>query len=88
MNESVTQAQAEVVRVRILPDGRLSRGDAARYLGLKSKTLSMWSMQGRGPRPIKVGGRVFYYRHSLDRFICGEVEPGPDSDSAPLSPGV
>ncbi|HXV23641.1 MAG TPA: hypothetical protein VED46_05210 [Alphaproteobacteria bacterium] len=31
----------ETVRCRILPDGRMTREDAARYLGLKEKTLAM-----------------------------------------------
>lgn len=60
------------VRVKMLPDGRMTRNDAARYLGHKSKTLAIWLSQGRGPRCIKVGGRAFYYRRDLDDFIRGE----------------
>jgi hypothetical protein len=59
--------------VRVLPDGRLSRDDAARYLGHQPKTLAMWALSGKGPRSVKVGGRVFYFRESLDAFIRGEV---------------
>jgi hypothetical protein len=59
------------VRVRVLPDGRMTRQDAARYLGHQSKTLSMWQLQGKGPRSVKVGGRVFYYRDDLDKFVRG-----------------
>jgi hypothetical protein len=62
----------ERVRVRILPDGRMTRDDAARYLGHAPKTLAMWKLRGQGPRSIKVGGRVFYYRADLDGFIAGE----------------
>jgi hypothetical protein len=65
----------DVVRVRQLPDGRMSRDHAARYLGLEPKTLSHWTMAGKGPRCVKVGGRVFYYRSDLDAFIRGEVKP-------------
>ncbi len=61
------------VRVRVLPDGRMTRDDAARYLGHQPKTLAMWQLQGKGPRSVKVGGRVFYYRADLDRFIRGEA---------------
>jgi hypothetical protein len=57
------------VRVRVLPDGRMTRDDAARYLGHQPKTLAMWHLQGKGPRSVKVGGRVFYFREDLDRFI-------------------
>ncbi len=63
----------ETVRVRILPDGRMSREDAARYLGVKSKTLAMWLLAGKGPESVKVGGRRFYYKNTLDAFIAGEV---------------
>jgi hypothetical protein len=61
----------EQVRVRILPDGRLARGDAARYLGHQPKTLAMRALQGKGPRSVKVGGRVFYFKEDLDVFIRG-----------------
>jgi predicted DNA-binding transcriptional regulator AlpA len=59
----------ERVRVRVLPDGRMTREHAAMYLGLKSKTLAMWALQGKGPRPIHVGGRTFYRQAELDEFI-------------------
>ena len=61
----------EQVRIRVLPDGRMTRDDAARYLGHAPKTLAMWALQGKGPRFVKVGGRVFYYRPDLDQFISG-----------------
>lgn len=60
----------ERVRVRILPDGRMTRRDAAQYLGLAEKTLAMWSSAGKGPPSMKVGGRVFYYQHELDKFVA------------------
>ena len=59
----------ERVRVRVLPDGRMTREHAALYLGLKVKTLAMWACQGKGPRPIRVGGRAFYTQADLDTFI-------------------
>ena len=61
------------VRVRILPDGRLTREDAARYLGMRPKTLAMWTLDGKGPRSFRVGGRRFYFLADLDAFICGET---------------
>jgi hypothetical protein len=57
------------VRVRVLPDGRMDRETAARYLGRRPKTLAMWALQGKGPRSIKVAGRIFYFREDLDSFI-------------------
>ncbi len=66
-------AQLEAVRVRVLPDGRMTREDAAAYLGLKPKTLAMWAVEGKGPRSVRVGGRRFYYKAALDAFIQGDV---------------
>jgi hypothetical protein len=63
----------ETVRCRILPDGRMTREDAAKYLGLKVKTLAMWALQGKGPRFVRVGGRAFYYLADVDAFVRGEV---------------
>jgi len=65
----------EHVTVRILPDGRVSADDAARYLGCAPKTLAMWRLRRIGPAWRKVGGRIFYFRRELDRFIAGEDRP-------------
>jgi hypothetical protein len=58
--------------VRQTPDGRLTRRDAARYIGVQEKTLAKWAMEGRGPRPVRVSNRVFYWLADCDRFIRGE----------------
>lgn len=58
----------EQVRVRVLPDGRVTRSDAATYLGLKPKTLACWKSLGIGPRTILVGGRAFYRLTDLEAF--------------------
>ena len=60
------------IRVRVLPDGRLTRKDAAAYLGISRKTLAMWQLDGKGPRSVRVGGRRFYFKDELDAFIVGE----------------
>ncbi len=60
------------VRVRVLPDGRMTRRDSAAYLGLAEKTLAMWALMGRGPRVYRVGGRCFYYKDDLDALIHSE----------------
>jgi len=70
--EAGARGAVEQVRVKVLPDGRMTREDAARYLGHQPKTLAQWALQGKGPQFVKVGGRVFYYRAELDRFISGE----------------
>ena len=72
MSEEAT-SPVEQVKVRVLPDGRLSRKDAAKYLGRAEKTLAMWEMVGQGPRSVKVGGRRFYFKDALDAFVRGET---------------
>jgi hypothetical protein len=57
------------VRVRILPDGRLSRGEAAKYLGISTRTLEHWTYRGRGPRSVLIANRRYYHLADLDRFI-------------------
>jgi hypothetical protein len=58
----------ERVEVKILPDGRMDRKNAALYVGLSVKTLAMHKSRGTGPRCIK-RGRVFYFREDLDRWL-------------------
>ncbi len=57
------------VKSKTLPDGRMDRANAARYLGYKPQTLAKWAMQGKGPRYVRVGGRIFYFLHDLNTFI-------------------
>ena len=68
----LAETKIENVRVRVLPDGRMTRDHAAIYLGLKPKTLAMWAVMRKGPRSHKVGGRRFYFKDELDEFIRGD----------------
>ena len=56
----------------ILPDGRMTRRDAAAYLGLSEKTLAMYASRKTGPKFVKPG-RTFYFKDDLDAWIRGEV---------------
>ncbi len=58
----------EQLSVRILPDGRVDRKEAAKFLGRQPKTLAEWQRLGQGPIPRKVGGRVFYRLLDLEAF--------------------
>ncbi len=60
------------INVMILPDGRMDRKNAARYLGLSVKTLAMHVSRGTGPKFIK-RGRVFYFRDDLDQWLRNEA---------------
>lgn len=72
ISEISASAYLDRPHIRVLPDGRLTREDAASYLGCASKTLAIWHTQGKGPRSILVGGRRFYYLDDLDAFINGQ----------------
>lgn len=72
MSSDLSEFGLERVRIRVLPDGRVSRNDAAAFLGRKPKTLAMWALERRGPAIHRVGGRCFYKLDELRRFACGE----------------
>ena len=74
-NVVVTDIEEEVIRVRVLPDGRMDRENAAKYLGKAPKTLAMWTMNGKGPPTHRLGGRCYYYKQQLDAFIRGDAGP-------------
>jgi excisionase family DNA binding protein len=67
------QGSISVARVSLTPDGRMTLDDAAIYLGITVQTLRNWRSRGRAPRSLKVGGKVFFYRVDLDRYIAGEA---------------
>ena len=68
--ESPGNAGTKTVCVNVLPDGRMTRKEAARYLGNTPKTLANWATQGKGPPSVLVGGRRFYFKADLDAFIA------------------
>lgn len=53
----------------VTPDGRLTRAQAAKYLGVAPQTLANWHTQGRGPKSMKLGGKVFYWLADLEAFL-------------------
>jgi hypothetical protein len=61
------------------PDGRVSRAEAARFLGFKPKTLAEWHRLGVGPASCLVGGRRFYRLSELQQFASGEKAVRPQA---------
>ncbi|MBV9842395.1 MAG: DNA-binding protein [Sphingomonadaceae bacterium] len=59
------------IKVMVLPDGRLDRANAAKFLGYQPKTLAEWHRLGKGPRSRLVGGRRFYFIEDLRAFAQG-----------------
>ena len=56
------------MQVNVLPDGRLTAGEAAKYLGFSVGTLAVKRQKGTGPRFVKAG-RVFYFKADLDEWV-------------------
>lgn len=56
------------ISIRVLPDNRVTRADAAAFLGLRPKTLAEYARLGRGPLPRRVGGRIFYLLQDLEAY--------------------
>ena len=49
---------------------RLTRKQAAKYLGISVGTLSVWACTGRYNLPFcKVGKKAIYFQSDLDAFI-------------------
>ncbi len=68
----IEESSIERVKVRVLPDGRMTRRDAAEYLGIAVKTVAMWDLENPAKLgSVKVGGRRFYYIDHLDQVIRG-----------------
>jgi predicted DNA-binding transcriptional regulator AlpA len=69
------------------PRDLLDTPAAARRLGLQPSTLHSWRWSGRGPRFVKLGGRVRYSAADLDQFIdehtrTSTSDPGSGADGA------
>ena len=58
------------IAVTTLADGRMRADEAAKYLGHSPKTLAQWRSQGKGPRSLKRGGRVFYRLDDLRQWLA------------------
>jgi len=67
------------LNITATPDGRVSRNEAARYLGFKPKTLAEWHRLGIGPKSHLVGGRRFYRLDDLKTYAEGEKPIRPEA---------
>jgi len=51
-------------------EGRMTRSDAAQYLGVTEQTLAVWACVGRYDLPyIKVGRKVYYRKSDCDTWL-------------------
>ena len=62
--------------VRILPDGRISRADAALYIGVSPNTMRAWDVSGRHDdlfQKLTVAGRVYYRFEQIVAFVEAQM---------------
>ncbi|WP_369913880.1 helix-turn-helix transcriptional regulator [Xanthomonas sp. NCPPB 3005] len=65
--------------VRLPERDRMKVPDAAKHLGVSVSTLDKMRHEGRGPRYLKIGGRIFYRVADLDAYIDASVVETIDS---------
>lgn len=58
---------------------RMKQPAAAEYLGVSEQTLARMRSEGKGPRYVKLGGRVFYRRTDLEAYIESNTFETDDS---------
>jgi predicted site-specific integrase-resolvase len=57
--------------------------EAARIIGVKPTTLSMWRHKGKGPIYIKVGRSCFYRESDIERWLDAQaVIPIPKTEQS------
>jgi hypothetical protein len=76
---NMTNDAIEVVKIRVTPDGRVSRNDAAAFLGKTPKTMAEYHRLGIGPQSIMVGGRRFYHLAELQDYASGAKSVRPEA---------
>ncbi|MEI6828009.1 MAG: hypothetical protein WCK54_20650 [Desulfuromonadales bacterium] len=59
-----------VIEIEIYPDGRMDTDNASAYTGDAKKTMAMRRCKGDGPPFVKSGGKIFYFKDDLDRWIA------------------
>lgn len=50
-------------------DRKLTRMEAALYVGSTSGTLSVWASKKRHLNPFKIGRNVYYWQSDLDQYL-------------------
>ena len=64
------------------PDPNLTPADASACIGLAEQTLARMRVEGRGPRFLKLGSRVFYKRSAIDEWLKERERTSTSSDGS------
>jgi hypothetical protein len=51
----------------------LTPDETARRLRLAKQTLARWRVEGKGPRFVRLGGRIFYPSSNIDAFVAASL---------------
>lgn len=57
-----------VTKIELLAN-YMSVGDAAQALNVHPHTLKRWRRRNYGPKPVKVGGRLYYRACDVERWL-------------------
>ena len=63
-------AQRNKTRAASVSELLMDEGAAAAALLLSVRTLQRWRVEGRGPKYVKLGKRVFYTRTALEAVVA------------------
>lgn len=61
----------------------LSRAEVAAEFPVSQGTLANWVNRGRGPRPFRINGRVFYRRDDVELFFGMREPTAPAPEAKP-----
>lgn len=57
----------------ITPPRKLTRIQAADYLGVRESTLRAWATRKQGPPIYRAGAKVWYLQSALDEWIASRT---------------
>ena len=55
------------------PNDLLTPGQTSKRLKIAKQTLARWRVEGKGPRFVRLGNRVFYRNVDLEAFLTSRV---------------
>jgi len=67
------------IKAAALVRDRMPVGQAAEYLGIAAGTLNRFRHEGRGPRFLRLGNRVFYLKDDLDAYLNARLVETADT---------
>jgi hypothetical protein len=63
----------------------LDQNDLAKRWRISPRTLEQWRWQGRGPRYLKIGGRVVYRLPDVETFEANSLHANTSVATIPFS---